>query len=790
MFNESVKGPTRRPLTAACLALGALWTIAVGPPPVEGQPAAGTISGFVRDASTGEPLIAATVVVEDQSLGAITNESGYYVLPRVPAGEIRLLFSYIGFEPLTQSIQVLADTSYRTDVRLQPQAVQAQETVIRADSVRTAEALYRKPVSEVILGARQINSMPQVAEADLMRALQTLPGVLPLSDFSSALYVRGGTPDQNLYMIDGTDVYNPEHTFGIFSTFNTDAIKQVELSKGGFGAQYGGRLSSVLDVTNLEGNREEFEGTASVSLLSAKSTLQMPLGRRGSLSGSLRRTYFDQTIAKSINDVPDYYFYDGNFKAFLELSDRDQLTLSGYGGRDFLDVVFNPDSTEETGFSVDWGNKTGSARWTRVITPKVFGHLWVTGSRFSSDFLLDIADVVERNFVSDITVKGEFESHQSQSLVASFGFERKDLNVLFRQDFPEGLIEVNNRPEHYVLYSQTAWRPTTRWEVQGGLRYNRFSSDKSFQDIAPRLAVKHRLTDTINLRASTGIYFQYLHRIPRFIATDIWIASNEDLDRSRAIHGIVGYQQELRSNFQLEVEAYWKGYQEIYEFNQTFLTALQETSHDEDQNPIFTNAKGIFNKGDGDSIGLEMMLRKDSGALTGWAAYSLARTEYRFDGINGDRGFSPRHDRTHVINLVANVNLANAWQKLHDQPKLGVRGPWRLSGSFVYGSGQPITEPGSAYFVRTSPAQPGTMLRYAPTVINNVRLPAYVRLDVSLTWTREIGTWTVAPYVQLFNAGNRSNVWFVDYDFRNGLPDVDAVSMFPLLPTLGVNLTF
>ena len=788
MFNRTLTGRALRSL-AACISLSIIAPV-LTPGASLAQDSAGTVSGFVRDSSTGEPLIAATVIVVDQPLGTITNESGYYVLPRVPTGEITLAFTYIGFAQLLRSMTITTDTNVRTDVRLQPHAVEAEEIVIRADSMRTVETLYQKPISQVRLQARQINAMPQVAEADLMRALQTLPGVLPLSDFSSALYVRGGTPDQNLYMIDGTDVYNPEHTFGIFSTFNTDAIKQVELSKGGFGAQYGGRLSSVLSVTNLEGNREEFEGTASVSLLSAKSTLQMPLGDRGSLSGSLRRTYFDQTIAKTIDDVPDYYFYDGNLKAFLELSDRYQLTLSTYGGRDFLDVVFNADATDQTGFSVDWGNKTGSARWTRVITPKTFGHLWVTGSRFSSDFMLEIADVVERNFVSDITVKGEFESHRSQSFVTRFGFERKDLNVLFRQDFPEGLIEVNHRPEHYVFYSQLAWRPGARWELEGGLRFNRFDSDETFHDIAPRLALKHRLTDTINLRASTGVYYQYLHRIPRFIATDIWIASNKDLDPSRAIHAIVGYQQELRNNFQLEVEAYWKGYEEIYEFNQTFLTKLQETSHDEEGNPVFTNAKGIFNNGDGQSIGLEMMLRKDSGALTGWAAYSIARTEYGFDGINGNRDFTPRHDRTHVVNLVANVDMANAWRKLHGQPKLGVRGPWRLSSSFVYGSGQPITEPGSAYFVRTSPAQPGTMLRYVPTLINNVRLPAYVRLDVSLTWKGDFGSWTAAPYVQLFNAGNRSNVWFVDYDFRNGLPDVDAVSMFPMLPTIGVNFTF
>ena len=591
-------------------------------------------------------------------------------------------------------------------------------------------------------------------------------------------------------MIDGTDVYNPEHAFGIFSTFNTDAIKQVELSKGGFGAQYGGRLSSVLDVTNLDGNREEFEGTASISLLSAKTTLQTPIGERASLSGSIGRTYFDQTAGRAIDDIPEYYFYDGNLKAFIELSQRDHLTISGYGGRDFLEVIFNPDATEEQGISVDWGNKTGSVRWTRVITPKLFGNFWLTGSRFTSDFELPIVGITERNMVTDVTLKGALEYHRSEVLVSRFGFEQKNLHVLFRQDFPEGLIHVNHRPKHYVLYGQTSWRPTPLWDVEAGLRYNRFDNRRTFDDLGPRLAVKHRLTDTINLRAATGVYYQYLQRIPRFIATDIWIASNEIQDRSRSVHAVLGYQQELSRNFQLEIETYWKSYDGIYQFNQNFLTKLQADSYDDDDNPVWTSTHGLFNQGDGSSVGLEVMLRKESGAVTGWVAYSLAKTEYEFPGINSDRSFAPRHDRSHVVNLVTSIDIANGLRKLRGEPKMRYRGAWTMGVNFVYGSGQPITEPGSHYFTGVSPYLPGSHLTQAPTVINGLRLPAYVRLDVSITWKHDYGGWSMAPYLQLFNAGNRGNVWFVDYDFRGNRPDIDTITMFPILPTFGVTFTF
>ena len=234
--------------------------------PVEAQSeATGSLSGFVHDGSNGEALIGASVFLQGTQIGTLSNTSGYYVIPEIPVGDYILVCSFIGYEQFTRGVWVAADENEKIDISLPVAAITAAEVVVRADSMRTSQMLFEKPISGIRLSSRQVRAIPQVAEADLLRSLQTLPGIQSLSDFSSALYVRGGTPDQNLYMIDGSDVYNPEHTFGIFSTFNTDAIKQVELSKGGFGVEYGGRLSSVLNVTNLDGNRKQFEGTASLS---------------------------------------------------------------------------------------------------------------------------------------------------------------------------------------------------------------------------------------------------------------------------------------------------------------------------------------------------------------------------------------------------------------------------------------------------------------------------------------------------------------------------------------------
>ena len=267
-----------------------------------------TISGFVYDASSHEVLLGANVQLRGTRIGTSTNNSGYYVLPRIAADVCTLTVNYIGFEAFEEEITLAAGEQKIVTVKLNPEDIVMDQVIVTGDEI-PADKLYESDVSQLKLTGAQIAQIPQMAETDLLRSLQTLPGVLPVSDYSSALFVRGGTPDQNLYLMDGTDVYNPEHAFGLFSTFITDAVKQVDLSKGGFGAKHGGRLSSVLNVTNLAGNREEFEGTAAISLLSAKTTIQTPIGKSGSLSGSFRRTYFDKTIAPFIGSVPSYYFF-------------------------------------------------------------------------------------------------------------------------------------------------------------------------------------------------------------------------------------------------------------------------------------------------------------------------------------------------------------------------------------------------------------------------------------------------------------------------------------------------
>jgi len=778
-------------MSVRLIVIAILFSVALLVGYASAQQKTATISGFVYDSANGEAVIGANVYLPDITAGGATNLSGYYIIPQVPAGSYELLSEMIGYRLYRKQITVKPGENLVLDIRLALDVVEGQAVDVVADSVRTSIRLYNKPISNIELSPRQINAIPQVAEGDLLRSLQTLPGVQAVSDFSSALYVRGGTPDQNLYLIDGTDVYNPEHAFGIFSTFNTDAIKHVEISKGGFNASYGGRLSSILDVINLDGNRNEFQGSASVSLLSAKTTLQMPLGGNGAISGSIRRTYFDKTVAKLDDDLPEYYFYDGNLKAFYELSPSHKLTVSGYGGRDVLNVTLNPNSEVKTGFDLNWGNRTGSARLTSVFTPKLFGNFWLTGSRFESNF--DVSTIVpakSRNFISDISAKGNLEYHHSASWLMRFGFEQKNLHVIYREEFPGGEVDIDQRPKHYAAYLQNSWRPSTRWDIEAGLRYNYFSSDKDFQSWEPRASAKYRLTSTINLKAAVGRYHQYLHRIPQTVASDIWSTANQYQDKSEADHYILGYQQEIARDYEFEIEGYVKQYRNIYQFNQTFLTELQNSGFNENGDPIFSDTRGIFNAGDGRSTGAELLFRKNSGAINGWVGYSYTRTRYEFSDLNNGLDFSPRHDRHSTVNVVSNIDIPNAIRKLQGRSGNGKPGRWVFGINGVYSSGQPITQPGSAYLTIDVPGTFSQDLAYFPAEINSVRLPHYARLDLSLTYKRKFTNWSLDSYVQVFNVGNRKNVWFVEYDYEQGVPEIETVNMFPILPTLGFRLQF
>jgi hypothetical protein len=752
-----------------------------------------SISGFVLDKSSGESLIGANIYFEEYNYGAIANHSGYYIVSGLQPGDYILVCSYVGFIEYRKQINITQNQSIRLNIVLQPALLETDVVTVTADSVRIAVKLFRQKVSTIEISPLEIKNMPAIAETDLLRTLQSLPGILPISDYSSEIYVRGGTSDQNLYLIDGADVYNPEHAFGLFSTFNTDAIKDVKISKGGFTADYGGRLSSVLDVTNLDGNRKSFEGTAEISLLSAKTTLQMPLGNIGSISGSFRRTYVGETAKMFVDDIPDYYFYDGHLKANFDINADNKLSFSFFSGTDFLKYDFNSEADDAPTLDYTWGNTTVSIRWTHVFNPRFFSNIWLTASNFSSEFSFTTVNVKEENDISDIGLKGQFEYVFSQELSTKFGFEQKILQNTFQQNSPGGIIDINRDRNSITGYFSLPYTPTPDWQIEPGLRHNFFSAEREFHDWAPRLAIKHRLTETINVNGSVGVYYQYLHKVPRPFIADIWLTSDNNYDRSRATHYIIGIQKEIGNIISLEIESYYKAYDNLYSLKNYFLD-FAPSAYDSRGRPIYTETDGLFNRGDGNSIGFEILLRKRYGAINGWLAYSLAQTQYTVDGINQGNSYEPRHDRTHVVNAVYNMDIRNVLRYLKNQPYKNDRKRWKFGMNFVYSSGQPITLTSSTYYSTNTPDHDYNQLFLYPTSINNFRLPDYIRLDLSLTYEHNYDSWTLSPYIQIFNIGNRENVWFIEYESEE-LDDriiqtVETTNMFPILPTIGVKAAF
>ncbi len=761
-----------------------------------------TISGFVYDKSTGETLIGTNVYLKDSHLGSITNNNGYFVISNVPVGKQKLIASYVGYKTAEQDINVNGSSSI-IKIYLTPSAYNVGEVVVKGDSEKIGDRLFSRPVSTIEMNSSQVNQIPKVVEADLLRALQTMPGITALSDFSSAIYVRGGTPDQNLYLVDGAEIYNPEHAFGIFSTFNTNAIKRVEVSKGGFGAEYGDRLSSVINVINLEGNRKKFQGDFNLSLIAASLTLQSPIGSIGSISGSFRRTYIDQTYAKFIKNLPSYYFDDGNLKAFFQFGDKDNLTLSYFGSKDNLDYKIDKTLPQSPHFLYDWGNKLGTINWKHIFSDKIFTSFYLTGSNFQSNFSVNqFQRFEEKNSLSDYTAKGSLEYFISNELNMKTGIDYKHLGLLYNFDWNAGLVNINSLAHETSAYVSFLWHPIPVWDIEAGLRYTQFQSDKTFTHFLPRLSVKYRLSATSNIKFATGIYSQYLDSIQRLFFSSIWMAADKNINNSKATHYVLGYQKQVANYFVLDVESYIKYYKNLYIFNQNFNAQVTPTYYLTDGNPVYTSNQNLLTRGDGTSYGLELMLRKDVGAVSGWISYSLSRTQYNFDGINQDNTFVPRQDRTSVLNFVLNGNINDILKGNWNGAPEKSSSSWLLGLNFVFTSGQPITVPVSAYFVNTLPDwnnystanQDLPAYKLYPGAIDTYRLPPYIRMDLSITYRKDYGSWSLAPYLQIINIGNRKNIWFINYksNITNGavVQDITTEDMLPILPSLGLTIKF
>ena len=761
------------------------------------------ISGFVSDSSSGESLIGANVFLRETGQGMATDVNGYYIIQDIVPGNYTLMVSYIGFDMYKQKTRLSDDESKKVNINLVEQVVQLTEIEV------TAEKLQRRnniQPSKINLSPRMMKAAPALAEPDLFRTIQALPGVLTTSEFSTGLVIRGGNTDQNLIMLDGITVYNPSHLGGVFSNFIVDGVKEAELIKGAYNAEYGGRLSAVLNVISREGNKNEFKGKVNLSLLSAQTTLEGPF-YKGAWVLSGRRTYFDLVLPKVLPDnitanIPPYYFYDIQSHVFSDITSKDRISLSYYSGID--DLLF-----ETFGLDGQWGNNTVSGHYRRIFSERLVGNILIANSRFFTEFGLGGDNgLVSYNEIDDKTLSANFSWFKSSNSTLKFGAQLKKLGFEYTNKFQNTTqFQIKTDPLEFAQYIKLKYKPNDLFIIEPGLRLNLYDvyPDSLFPDL--RLGLKYIITDNRYLNFSVGNYHQFISTFqddfnPSIL--DNWIAADTSVSPGKSMQVVLGYEEYIKNMYKIQVEGYYKDLKNLLTYEEKRSTTDAQVS-DESLANIVTPA-------DGYAYGFELFGQKMSGKLSGWVAYTYSVSRKIMNSIyaDGEQEYYTNWDRTHAFSVLGNYQFNKKWET-----------NWR----FALQSGQAYT-PIMGYYVQKFPESPEELFRTIPGTRNSGRYEPYSRLDIGAVYHAKIGKTNVDFFFQIINTLNRSNTFRKIYSLGspyNGLDDdgdwdkdlhdtngngradpgetnVDesdegkinerSIGLFPILPTFGFTWEF
>jgi len=775
-------------------------------------PAANTLSGVVEDAVSGEKLIGVSIVAAQQQAGTTTNNYGFYSIT-LPGDSLHLQVSYIGYRRLDTVIGMTGDQ--RVNFRLQAGSRQLEEVTINGS--RAARIQESSQMSRISLPASQIRSMPRLlGEPDLLKALQLMPGVKQGTEGSSALLVRGGTPDQNLILLDGAPLYHPMHLLGIFSTFNTSVLKDVTLYKGAFPARYGGRLSSVVDISTKDGDLYKHHGEFSVGLLSTQLTLEGPLQKgKTSYVISGRRSYPDliatPIIKRSDADLNKFslFFYDLNAKVHHQFSAKDKLYLSFYMGKDRLRTRSKSTTDEDpavdnydlSDLALQWGNITGTLRWSHIVSPKLFTNTMLIGSsyKFNTGIYTENkydADVSTNTLklnsgIRDYGVKTDIDYRPVPAHAVKMGaayMYRVFTPGIVRMKQTDGeavtLDSLNNNRRigaaEMDLYAEDDWEIAPRLKLNAGLHWSAFSvQDHFYHSLQPRVSMRFLLPGDWGLKASYTHMTQYIHLLANnsiSLPTDLWVPATKKIAPQQARQFALGVARNLfRNKFEFSAEAYYKKMYKVAEYKDgaEYLTTSKGDTWQEQ-----------ISSGTGRSYGLELLLQKKTGRLTGWMGYTWAVSDRNVPGVNYGRTFYYKYDRRHDFHLVTIYRL---------------RKNIELSGTWTYQSASPFTIPVARYEGVEGPINPDGTHYWPPNVDyinnrNNVRIAAYHRLDLGVSFIKEkrngnIRTWNIS----ILNVYNRMNPFFY---YVNGYSDTKAkvrlngIILLPLVPSFSYSLKF
>ncbi|MEZ5073062.1 MAG: TonB-dependent receptor [Bacteroidales bacterium] len=770
-----------------------------------------TFSGYVQDRSSGEKLIAATVYDHRSGKGTSANEYGFFSLTLEP-GEVHLQVSYVGYNTHTDTFTLGANLSM--NISLEP-SLMLDEVVVTTHGPR--DVVEDVQMSTVQIPVKEIKSIPMfMGEADVIKTIQLMPGVQSGTEGTSGIYVRGGGPDQNLFLLDGVPIYNANHLFGFFSVFNPDAISNITLTKGGFPAHYGGRLSSVIDVRLKEGNMKEFHGSGSVGLIASKIALEGPIVKdKTSFILSARRTYLDvlaRPIIRQVNKangtegMTGYYFYDLNAKINHKFSEKDRLYLSAYMGRDRLYInneeqrIDNDTSYQATMESgLYWGNLTTALRWNHVYGNKLFSNVSLLYSNYRFSTFDETRTLI--NGTQDVGYAYEYYSgiedlgamidlDYRPGPAHSFRFGGKYLYHTFSpgietlESTDDTLhLEFNADPIHaqeFYVYAEDNFQLGSRIRANAGLHYSGFwVNGKFYHSLQPRFTGRVLVTPDFSVKAAFSRMDQYIHLLTNStigLPTDIWVPATEHTGPQHSYQGALGLAYNLNNNWSFTVEGFYKTMDGLIDYSEG--SSFFEYGVDwEDK---------IEREGKGRSYGLEVLARKDLGRLRGWVGYTLSKVEVQFDDLNNGNPFPYTYDRRHDVSVVLMFRIDDETD---------------ISATWVYGTGK---------------ARTLAVSRYAPDGYtfgdnygsydwwywgnpeieyyhgkNGYREPAYHRLDFGINRHKEkkwgTRTWSYGVY----NAYNRQNPFYLFFGYDNyGNRALKQMSIFMLIPSISYSFEF
>jgi len=740
----------------------------------KGASAQGVISGTVQEAGSGEAVIGANVVLDGTGKGAATNRYGYFAIAGLQPATYTLRISAVGYRTYTKDIRVANSDEIRLDVDLEESVIELGAVSIEADR----EESTARRVSAVDLPVEQILRLPSLGgEVDIFRALQLLPGVQESSEISSGLYIRGGSPDQNLVLLDRMVLYNPSHLGGFLSTFNADAINNVTLIKGAMPAEYGGRLSSVVDVTMREGGRDRIRGAGGISMIDSRLTIDGPINDDVTFMISGRRVYLDWLVdLMSDEGSLNYYFYDLVAKTNIRLGENDRLFFSGFFGRDVMGEPFDDDDE----FNISWGNSAGNLRWTHIFGSKLFTSVSavVSDYRFSSE----IEEWDESRFktvsgILDYSLRGEAEYFHSAEHTFKAGLESTIHTFTSEASSNQGEFEEfdphlpTHRGTELSLFLQDEWTVNERLRLQLGGRGFYFDRG-NYLRFEPRLAGFYTLDNEITLKAAFIGANQFLHLVTRndiSLPTDMWFPSTASLPPSYALQYVLGASRDFHDGmYSVSLEGYYKTMNNLLEFRDNAYFS------------IFAPLERELTGGDGRGYGVELFVQKRKGSFTGWLGYTLAWTDRTFPELNGGKRFPPRYDRRHDISLVLNYRLSDRWE---------------FTGVWVYGTGQAFTFPVAQYQLDVNDP-----VKFLYSDRNGYRLPSYHRLDLNFSYAFNWFGWDWKASINLYNTYNHMNPFaqYLDSDWNwdpvtgqeTRTLKLKQITLFPLLPTFGLSFTF